>query len=177
MLNTHFNRGIGGGAGIGQGIELAVSEHVLAHIVPASILWESRGPYLVPVFSPVPDPARLAEYRACGTLIMVHMMRHGAAFKISPFLIAYFLMGPRGLVLPSHIIHAFDSEAGEILNPWLDLGYDQPIPRDPAHPVREFLIEHMSLALPQVCATIRRRHVPEVADFAFRWYDTAVVHP
>ncbi|THH19537.1 hypothetical protein EW146_g1650 [Bondarzewia mesenterica] len=80
----------------------------------ASSFWQAAGPYYVPQFLMVTSAPCVTQWR------------------------------PEGLHLSSTVIGALDSQLVDMLQPWLDQPYDQPLPTNPFHPVNQFLIEHMS---------------------------------
>ncbi|THH07998.1 hypothetical protein EW146_g9131 [Bondarzewia mesenterica] len=138
-------------AASGRGVEHSVFEEAITTVLPSMFLfWRHSGAFLVPIFTGVTSPSRLAHFRAFSTLLMLFMMKFGAPLPVSPFLILLLLLGPRGLALQPHIMHALDPDlATGALAPWLKFGYTDTLLNDPSHPLRQWLINDVGNVVEQ----------------------------
>lgn len=116
---------------LGLGLERSAYDHLIRTVVTDLNYWSQNGPWFVPVFSPIPGPLalRLQTWKALGTLCALYFLYYRVApDPVSPFFILALLGMETFDALTLGQITAFDPDAADKLEGWLQLAPDCPLP-------------------------------------------------
>lgn len=130
-----------------MGLKRVVMRYVISEAAPVDVKhWQkNERMYIQPIMAPWQNlQTRNARSRMWGTCAALHIAYlHLAPIPISPFLI-YCLVRPT-LDCPLDFIRFVDPKAAELLKPWYDLEYTDPLPTDPASPIVQMFTEATGL--------------------------------